>query len=398
MVSGVGPLSSERRELVNQETGACEHVQATRAAAPTNRYRSLDIWRGTACLSVLVYHAAAYAEFRPGGDHWSFRVSSTLHHGVTIFFVLSGYCITASAVGLQRRGGGWTQYAIRRIRRIYPPFWMALAITVALVTGATALGIGELLTAEIPNTNAAISAIPYPTDLNIWQWIGNLSLTEGWRSLFVWRGGTRFELGTAWTLCYEEQFYALMGLLLVVSRGVAHRIITGGWIITTVTVITMQSAGPNIQGTFLDGRWLLFACGMVVYDAIHRITSLGRALGYVALCSAAAWGLYAQSEELAIAAAFGTLLVFVHRWDDWLIGRGSLKPLYRCGIICYSIYLIHYPVTKGIAAAADAVGLTGPMPIFFVVLPICAAASLSAASLFFRVVERRFLPSSGPSA
>jgi peptidoglycan/LPS O-acetylase OafA/YrhL len=46
------------------------------------------------------------------------------------------------------------------------------------------------------------------------KWIGNLSLTEGWRFHVVSNGGGSLWFLAAWTPGYEEQFYAGTGLLI----------------------------------------------------------------------------------------------------------------------------------------------------------------------------------------
>jgi peptidoglycan/LPS O-acetylase OafA/YrhL len=50
-----------------------------------------------------------------------------------------------------------------------------------------------------------------------WQWLGNLTLTESWRWHAIGDQRAHFP-AQAWTLCYEEQFYAVVGLLLAISR------------------------------------------------------------------------------------------------------------------------------------------------------------------------------------
>src|SRR5208283_4905468 len=76
------------------------------------RYDLLDGLRGLACLGVLLHHL---------------KVAEIGHYAVMIFFVISGYCITASAQSCLRKGIGFGAYMRRRIRRIYPPYFIAIA-------------------------------------------------------------------------------------------------------------------------------------------------------------------------------------------------------------------------------------------------------------------------------
>src|SRR5205085_1213758 len=64
-----------------------------------NRYYSLDIWRGVACLMVVGFHSSYYLLTDPAIRSASVTVRrlvlvlSDLWLGVPIFFVISGYCI-----------------------------------------------------------------------------------------------------------------------------------------------------------------------------------------------------------------------------------------------------------------------------------------------------------------
>ena len=91
---------------------AIEPVEVQQAAllpAPrAPRYESLTIWRGVACLCVVVYHSifAGYGlTFEGHGGFWAglFEICQRLWIGVPFFFVISGYCVTASADALRRR-------------------------------------------------------------------------------------------------------------------------------------------------------------------------------------------------------------------------------------------------------------------------------------------------------
>ena len=93
------------------------------------RYRLLDVWRGVACLMVVLHHAGfavmfesatgspleAWLKYAIVGFLWRMNL------GVPLFFVISGYCIGASVDATRRRGMGSLAFLGRRIWRIYPP-------------------------------------------------------------------------------------------------------------------------------------------------------------------------------------------------------------------------------------------------------------------------------------
>ena len=59
--------------------------------------------------------------------------------------------------------------------------------------------------------------ISSPGQLTAAQWWGNLSLTETWRPL-LFKGPCDVFTSVGWSLCYQEQFYLISVLPLVLSR------------------------------------------------------------------------------------------------------------------------------------------------------------------------------------
>src|SRR5262249_5807489 len=103
------------------------------------RYETLDAWRGLACLMVVVHHAGyalGWAETTGSWARWlTWLAVNRMNLGVTLFFVISGYCIAASLEATRRRGDTPWVFLGRRVWRIYPPYWVAL-LGFAAVTSA----------------------------------------------------------------------------------------------------------------------------------------------------------------------------------------------------------------------------------------------------------------------
>jgi peptidoglycan/LPS O-acetylase OafA/YrhL len=314
--------------------------------------------------------------------------------GVPIFFVISGYCIAATADSSRRKSIGYVPYAIRRIRRIFPPYLICLAVTAALVAAAEVARPGSI---------TVTGWMHRPWWFSASQWFGNVTLTELWRYHLL--GGPKgLFLGHAWTLCYEEQFYAVMGLLLFVAR---HRFFLATAVVTLacpVIAFVCRLRGIPIDGFFFDGGWSLFACGVLVYYALNYTSRMGRVAAAVALVVAltyAAWepSLLLEStkkyqQELFVAAGFALVILLSRTADDWLTSRVWLRPLFACGTRCYSLYLVHFPVAVFLNAGARQLGIdpTGLTPL--VTIPVGIIASVAVAWLFFWTVEQRFLNSS----
>ena len=136
-------------------------------------------------------------------------LTTRMHFGVEIFFVISGYCITASGQSLRRSGCKISEYFRRRFVRIYPPFWCALACSFISCFDIDRVYPGLLKMTPWP--------LPVPWELTPAQWLGCVTLTGTWLGYFT---GPPPELCfpiQSWTLCYEEQFYAMIGVMLAFS-------------------------------------------------------------------------------------------------------------------------------------------------------------------------------------
>lgn len=359
------------------------------------RYPSLDFWRGVACLVVVVFHSCFYLE----DDGATARVLSHFWLGVPLFFVISGYCISATADSTRRKGGGMFDYFRRRLRRIFPPYWACLALTVGLVSLAGALGAGWLFEAPHP--------IPDNSPLTPIKWLGNLTLTESWRP-HVAGSSTAWYLGQAWSLAFEEQFYAVCGLLLLLCP---RRFFAGAAVVTLLTLalagLHFSSSRVNLLGFFVDGHWLLFAAGVAVYYQLNyagpwsnRILTLVLAAGFLAAVVVLAWPqatagaarpIELFAEEGVTAFAFALLLPMLRPYDELLTHGWLARPVVWCGTMCYSLYLVHWPVVKVVSHSLHAVGVRGLGPTLLVTVPACATAALLASRLFYWLVERRFL-------
>ena len=350
------------------------------------KYVSLDCWRGVACLFVVFYHSVLYhllttPDAAPSPTRAVLQAFAQLSVGVPIFFVISGYCIAASADTTRLRGASVVTYFRRRFRRIYPPLWAAIVLG-ALWFPLLDLGSLHLLSGE-PWMQ------PRPWWFSPSQWLGNITLTESWR--YHVAGGPRGHFpGQAWTLCYEEQFYAIVGVLLLAPR----LLLRGTILVTAATLalfLTAPQAGWDLNGFFFDGSWLMFAAGVFVYFA----TNYGsfRSAGALLLLLALSAGLTAGHgmRDWTVAFAFAALILVLKPWDARIMSSPFSRPFAACGTMCYSLYLVHQIPVRAVAAAADRLGLRSDALTLFVVVPACLICSLLLAAAFYRLVEYRFL-------
>ncbi|MDO4665779.1 MAG: acyltransferase family protein [Actinomycetaceae bacterium] len=159
------------------------------------RVQALDGLRAVGCLAVLAYHLVP--KNVPGG-----------FLGVDVFFVLSGFLITALLLKEQRRNGriALGKFWVRRIRRLFP----AVA-TATIICTATAVIISRDLLLNIR-----------------FQFWAVLTFTYNW--VKIWGGSSYFETASPelftnmWSLAVEQQFYLLWPLVIVLIVKVPRKI------------------------------------------------------------------------------------------------------------------------------------------------------------------------------
>lgn len=371
------------------------------AKRKSTRYDSLDMWRGAACLAVVIYHATMQVVPKavPGAtllDRLGYllvQATGILWVGVPMFFVISGYCIFATLEKSVARGDTLGAYFYRRFHRIYPPYWIALG-----VCGLTIAAIEVTLSPGL--FTDGIFTVVHPMVLSVSQWIGNLTLTESWRE-HAFGSATSFILPHVWTLCYEEQFYAVAGLILLLAP---RRMFVASLLVSIVVAATMvlgKKLGVSLDGTFLDGRWLLFAAGILVFYAVNHASprartgiciALGTAAMVMLVTGSVPWAIYLnRSLERFTAIVFALVLILLYSRDAGIRKIRWLAPLFVCGTMCYSLYLTHALVTKAIGHAAFRAGVHGSWQTLLLMVPVCVAVSAALGWVFYLTVERRFL-------
>ncbi len=366
----------------------------TSATERSPRFHALDVWRGVVCLVVVLEHAAValWSTGSPGAglDGLARRAITRglgLFLGTPLFFVMSGYCIASCLDSARRRGTSPFAFLARRVWRIFPPYWAALALFVAVVAGLDAVGLARYHAGDVA------LGLSSPGVLDAWQWFGNLTLTETWRPLVVSGHEMIVYTRVAWSICYQEQYYLVcFGVLLLAPARAWRALACVTAVAVGFRVIAWDSGALHrIDGTF-PVYWHEFAIGLAVYWRLGRattpVTRRALELGLAALLAVALWtGLVST----VAASAFGLLLIALHRWDDRVAGLRGLDPLRACGRRSYSLYLVHLPAVMIVNAWLCDRGVDGFWPRALVMIPAAVLASVAAAWAFHRAVERHFL-------
>jgi peptidoglycan/LPS O-acetylase OafA/YrhL len=209
----------------------------------------------------------------------------------------------------------------------------------------------------------------------------------------------RLVTGHSWSLCYEEQFYAVMGVFLLLCPKRVF-LATGAVTLACLATLHLVDDPARTLGFFFDGQWLLFAAGVAVHHALNDAGRAGRIAIAAVLTLAALWAardsasiLHAewlpQQSQLA-AFTFAALLVVARGPSERLAAARALRPLRAVGLMSYSVYLVHWPVTKALSHVLAASGVSSGAATLALTVPAAIVASLGTGWAFHVLVERRF--------
>ena len=343
------------------------------------RFEVIDGLRGLAALAVVMHHSG---------------IAPLGHYAVMVFFVISGYCIAASAETCRRNGVTFGVFMWRRLRRIYPPYFFAIAFYVL--------------------TRLAKSAAGGPNDLDRpWlDWVQNLTLTQ-WVSLPFHPvadapQNPKLLVAAFWSLNYEDQFYLVMALVLLLS--VSRRVpMTAAVLALAAIGLAWNVAWPGawITGFFIE-YWLHFAVGAALFYALCLFP--GRWFRAVFVASVLALGLFSASRilpwqaqtalqerayaELTIVCGFTLFLFFIRPWSAAVSRLWIWRPIAALGAISYSLYLVHQ---FNLVFVATLVSRIAPHAWRAVDVSLTLMLQIAIAAAFWHCCERPFLNRSSPS-
>lgn len=298
------------------------------SAHKIENYRpELDGLRALAMLGVLLFHLGI-ANFQNG------------FLGVDIFFVLSGFLITAQIAKRQENDDfSYVDFYIRRARRLLPT--LCLVILVTLLAGVVLLSPQHL-------ENASQSAI-YSTvslaNIHFWLTAGYFDISSNYKPFLHF-----------WSLSVEEQFYLIWPLIIIISAKIFGLKFRLGFIvlITIISFIafsTMSVTSANAAFYLTPFRIWEFGVG-----GILALITVGIRQGGVLSLGATCVGLLLMIGSFLVSADMGSFQYpyLMAVTGAALVISAPLNPISKLvlanpvsvylGRISYSFYLWHWPV------------------------------------------------------
>ncbi|MHC9417568.1 acyltransferase family protein [Sphingomonas citri] len=279
------------------------------------RDRAIDGWRAIAALFVVVAHAATFRFGAAEGAlaHVAQRLATPLAQtGVQIFFVISGYIITALMMR-ERQASGRVDLAAfytRRSCRILPPLLVYYASLVMLdASGALSLPLTSLVSSVSFSCNTGI------VDCHWW-------------------------VAHTWSLAVEEQFYLAWPMIFVLVAPLLRvRLLALGVIACGIAVAVRPGVFHSNATSFgCIAAGALYASSAGLRRTIQRARATVPWLGAVALLAVAPL----TRLDAAVAVFLPplvTYVVFCGNALPWVRTILAAPPLQLVGAASYSLYL-----------------------------------------------------------
>lgn len=303
----------------------------SRSAPEKKRFYRADVdgMRAVAVLAVVGYHY--WGQYIPGG-----------FIGVDIFFVISGYLLSAIIVSDVQAGRfTFSGFYERRIRRIFPALFVLLGV-------ATAAGCLLLFPKDLLSYSRSMIAASLSSS-NFYFWATT--------TYFGGTGGEKPLLHT-WSLAVEEQFYILFPIFIVLVHRHLPRhlrtVVTGvtvaslAWSIVDVRIdqsaafyLPFTRAWELLFGAMLTLRVIPVPQSKVFRECLAAAGCLGIAASIFLLSASAPFpGEYSLLPCLSAGA-----IIAAGQDEATLAGRVlSWRPVVFVGLISYSLYLWHWPL------------------------------------------------------
>lgn len=274
----------------------------------SKRNNLIDLLRFVAAISVAVFHIYYQFNNRPESLYTEFFYKYG-KLGVPMFFVISGYCIMIALNHTQSP----LEFIIRRLFRIFPPYWFSLFFTGAIIL-ILKLIYSYNSVAILPKTGHDIlftfCLLTYPfTKIGAINWV-------------------------YWTLPYEVLFYLTIFFCSFFKKN---------YFTFLMMIITLGSyLIPSTDVGFLSffKFWPLFCLGAALFKVLHKDKSTIGVDITLFITSLVAFYPAHQSLSFFLTSMLTVFLIVITHYIP--LRENGISQL---GDVSYSIYLIHVPLT-----------------------------------------------------
>lgn len=306
---------------MRRQTGAVKPMGSPQANfQATQRFSGLDGLRAISVVAVIWHHV--------GGYHGS-AILGRGHHGVDMFFAISGFLITTLLLREYSRFGAISlrNFYARRALRIFPLYYAVLAVYCLLTF---------------------LTMRDTPKAAQFWDNLPSfVTYTSNW-FVDLADGGVTFYF--AWSLATEEQFYLLWPpALLLTLAGPRWLPIAAAFALLAIQVLASSADHANLLMTVaasLSPAILLGAALAVLlnipscFDRVYA--GLGHRAAAPVVLGAMLIAISTGAPPLAIDALMALLVASVCVREDTLLHPVlKWRPLAFLGVISYGIYLMH---------------------------------------------------------
>jgi exopolysaccharide production protein ExoZ len=326
------------------------------------RLDGIQAMRLVAALLVVGTHSTLYAHDRMDSGIAVWRFGQI---GVPIFFTISGIVMVVSSERHRREPGYWREFALRRLIRIGPMYWLATTVKLA--------------------TLLLLPATVLYASLDPWNLVASYFFLPSYNA----SGTVEPFLGVGWTLVFEMGFYALFSLALALRS--APVVFCAPVLVGLSLLAGRIPVGAPAVAFYCSTVVMYFLAGMAIGQ--HAVVSWrpGRLAVWLTLATAVMVASYRQpgSGEVALTpvvrfagvAVVLTLVVTVGKVLNGRIPRAGLL----LGDASYSMYLFHPLVAPLVPLVLHRLGLDSLALSVGLSLVLVAAVSV----LLYTGVERR---------
>ena len=337
--------------------------------------KNVQALRAIAAMLVILDHVS-YELFKsdPGGRTLLDGFRYIGQFGVDLFFVISGFIMVTTSWNAFGRPGVSRTFVLRRLARIYPPYWIVLSPIVL----AYALAAHQFLHRVEGQADifASIALLPssHPRLLDI-----------------------------SWTLTYELSFYGVFAVVLTARRSLLLPLL-GCWVVLQLIAMWLWHGSGNpylsFLGTPLPLEFIMGACvgyfyrsGKMPSFAFTGVAGIVAAtLVWIASALPEISMIDLSKRDIVRILQFGIpAACIIYGAVGWEVRRASFAPPWLVGLgdASYSMYLWHVPVSLvlgALFARAHVHGIVGNTFAQAITIAVILGVSVSAYRFFERPI------------